>query len=93
LPISTDTAEPYDIFIYVSRLLSVSLPDELSATTDAVAAAQGRSRSDVVRDALRSYLWREQWAQTTREARARAERAGIGPEDVEDLIDELRHDG
>lgn len=84
---------PYDIFISVSRLLSVSLPDDLSATTDAVAAAQGRSRSEVVRDALRSYLWREQWSQATREARARAERAGIGPEDVEELIDELRRGG
>jgi metal-responsive CopG/Arc/MetJ family transcriptional regulator len=83
----------YDIFIWVSRLLSVSLPDDLSATTDAVAAAQGRSRSEVVRDALRSYLWREQWSQATREARARGERAGIGPEDVEDLVDELRQAG
>jgi CopG family transcriptional regulator/antitoxin EndoAI len=74
----------------MSRLLSVSLPDDLSATTDAVAAAQGRSRSEVVRDALRSYLWQEQWSQATREARARAERAGIGPEDVEGLLDHLR---
>lgn len=77
----------------MSRLLSVSLPDELSATTDAVAAAQGRSRSEVVRDALRSYVWREQWSDATRDARARAERAGIGPEDVEDVIDELRDAG
>ena len=77
----------------MSRLLSVSLPDELSATTDAVAAAQGRSRSEVVRDALRDYLWREQWSLATREARARAERQGIGPEDVEDMIDELRQTG
>ena len=77
----------------MSRLLSVSVPDDLSATTDAVAAAQGRSRSEVVRDALRSYLWQEQWSQATREARARAERAGIGPEDVEGLLDELRQAG
>jgi metal-responsive CopG/Arc/MetJ family transcriptional regulator len=76
----------------VSKLLSVSLPDELSASTDALAAAQGRSRSEVVRDALRSYLWREQWIDATREARARAERRGIAPEDVEDLIDALRQD-
>lgn len=84
---------PYDIFISMSRLLSVSLPDELSATTDAVAAAQGRSRSELVRDALRSYLWREQWSHATREARALAERAGVGPEDVEELVDELRQNG
>ncbi|MGO9751801.1 MAG: CopG family ribbon-helix-helix protein [Solirubrobacteraceae bacterium] len=75
----------------MSRLLSVSLPDDLSESTDALAAAQGRSRSELVRDALRAYLWREQWALGTREARASAERAGIGPEDVEELVDDLRH--
>src|ERR1700742_1827573 len=64
---------PCDTFISMSKLLSVSLPDELSDGTDELAAAQGRTRSDVVRDALRSYLWRERWAMATREVRANAE--------------------
>jgi len=74
----------------MSKLLSVSLPDDLSRRTDQLAKAQGRTRSEVVRDALRSYLWRERWAEATREARARAERRGLGPEEVERLIDEVR---
>lgn len=74
----------------MSKLLSVSIPDELSRSTDQVAAAQGRTRSEVVRDALRSYLWRERWAESTRTARAEAERRGIGPEDAERLVDEVR---
>lgn len=74
----------------MSRLLSVSLPDELSRSTDELAAAQGRTRSEVVRDALRSYVWRERWREATREAGAAAEREGIGPEDVERLVDEVR---
>jgi len=74
----------------MSRLLSVSLPDDLGESTDALAAAQGRTRSEVVRDALRSYLWRERFSMATREARARAEHAGLGPEDVERLVDEAR---
>jgi metal-responsive CopG/Arc/MetJ family transcriptional regulator len=77
----------------MGRLLSVSLPDELSDGTDALAAAQGRTRSEVVRDALRSYLWRERWTIATREARSAAEQAGLGPEDAEDLVDETRHGG
>lgn len=77
----------------MSRLLSVSVPDELSESTDALAAAQGRSRSEIVRDALRSYLWRERWALATREARSLAERKGLGPEDAEDLVDETRNAG
>lgn len=77
----------------MSKLLSVSLPDELSAGTDELAEAQGRSRSEVVRDALRSYLWRERWALATREARALAESRGYGPDDSEALVDELRRSG
>lgn len=75
----------------MSKLLSVSLPDELSDGTDELASAQGRTRSEVVRDALRSYLWRERWRASSRAARASAEARGIGPEDVEVLIDDSRH--
>lgn len=77
----------------MSRLLSVSLPDELSRSTDDLAAAQGRTRSEIVRDALRSYVWRERWREAVRETEAEAERRGVGPEDVESLVDELRSDG
>ncbi len=77
----------------MSRLLSVSLPDDLSDGTDRLAEAQGRTRSEIVRDALRSYLWRERWAMATRDARARAEQRGIGPEDAERLVDEARARG
>lgn len=77
----------------MSKLLSVSLPDELSDGTDKLAAAQGRTRSELVRDALRSYLWRERWSMATRDARVRAELEGIGPEDAEQLVDEGRKSG
>lgn len=77
----------------MSKLLSVSLPDELSQGTDDLAAAQGRTRSEVVRDALRSYLWRERWREATRGARAAAEREGAGPEDAEHLVDQIRAGG
>ena len=74
----------------MSKLLSVSLPDDLSARTDALAERQGRTRSEVVRDALRGYLWREQWAAAAQPVRAEAERRGIGAEDAEKLVDEAR---
>ncbi len=77
----------------MSKILSVSIPDGLSRSADQLAAAQGRTRSELVRDALRSYLWRERWAEATRGARAAAEQAGIGPEDAEHLVDEVRSTG
>ncbi|MFN8161487.1 MAG: ribbon-helix-helix protein, CopG family [Solirubrobacterales bacterium] len=77
----------------MSKLLSVSLPDDLSDRTDEIAELQGRTRSEVVRDALRSYLWRERWAAAARFGRAAAEERGIGPEDVERIVDEARASG
>jgi CopG family transcriptional regulator / antitoxin EndoAI len=74
----------------MSRLLSVSLPDDLAAETDALAQSQGKTRSEVVRDALRRQVQVERFAALQRYGRRRAESLGIGPEDSEALVDESR---
>lgn len=74
----------------MSRLLSVSLPDDLAEETDALAQSLGKTRSEVVRDALRRQVRLEQFAALQRYGRERAEEGGIGPEDAEALVDELR---
>lgn len=74
----------------MARLLSVSVPDELMNDTEAVARETGRSKSELVREALRQYTAAERWRRIRRYGAERAEAAGVGPEDVEGLIDELR---
>ena len=74
----------------MSRLLSVSLPDDLAEETDALARSLGKSRSEVVRDALRRQLQAERFAGLRRYGRERAETIGIGPDDSETLVDESR---
>jgi metal-responsive CopG/Arc/MetJ family transcriptional regulator len=74
----------------MSRLLSVSLPDDLAAETDALAQSLGKTRSEVVRDALRRQLRVERFAGLRRYGRERAEALGVGPEDSEALVDEMR---
>jgi predicted transcriptional regulator len=74
----------------MSRLLSVSVPDELAAEAEALARATGKTKSEVVRDALRRHVQHEHFADLQRYGRDRAEARGIGPEDVEGMIDELR---
>lgn len=74
----------------MSRLLSVSVPDELAAEAEALARATGKTKSEVVRDALRRHVQHEHFADLQRYGRDRAETRGIGPEDVEGMIDELR---
>jgi len=74
----------------MSRLLSVSLPDELAKETDALAESLGKTKSEVVRDALRRQVQIERLAELQRYGRDRAEALGIGPEDSEALVGSMR---
>jgi len=74
----------------MSRLLSVSLSDDLAEETAALAKSLGKTKSEVVRDALRRQLQIERLAELQRYGRGRAETLGVGPEDSEALIDEMR---
>lgn len=76
----------------MSRLLFVSISHELMAQTEDLAKASGRSKSEVVRDALRDYAANQRWRDVFFYGRDRAEAAGIGPEDVEALVDAFRAD-
>jgi hypothetical protein len=58
--------------------------------TEEVARAQGRTKSELVRDALRRQLQLERLREVQRYGRRRAEERGIGPEDAEGLVDEVR---
>jgi len=74
----------------MAKLLSVSIPDELMRETEAIARAQGKTKSELVREALRRQIQLERLRELQRYGRARAEERGIGPEDAEALVDELR---
>lgn len=74
----------------MSRLLSVSLPDDLAEKTDALARSLGKTRSEVVRDALSRQVQIERFAALQRYGRETAELLGVGPEDSEALVDEAR---
>ena len=74
----------------VSKLLSVSIPDELMASTEEFAKESGKTKSEVVREALRAHVVQSEWDELWRYGEERAEVMGIGPEDVEELIDQMR---
>ncbi len=74
----------------MARLLSVSIPDDLAAEAESLAHATGKTKSEVVRDALRRHVQHERLAGLQRHGRERAESLGVGPEDVEQLVDDLR---
>lgn len=74
----------------MSRLLSVSIPDQLADDTDALARALGKTKSEIVREALRRHLDAERFRALQRYGRDQAEALGFGPDDAERLVDEVR---
>lgn len=74
----------------MSRLLSVSVPDDLAGALDSLVRDTGRTKSEVVREALRRQVRLSRLRTLQEYGRERAEARGIGPEDSEELIDELR---
>ncbi len=51
---------------------------------------QGKSRSEVVREALLRYMEECEWKRLIRYGARRAREMGIGPEDVVGLVEEYR---
>ena len=74
----------------MAKILSVSIPDELMRDAEAIARAQGKTKSDLVREALRRQVELERLRELQRYGRRRAEERGVGPDDTEALVDELR---
>ena len=57
--------------------ISISLPEEIKAELDRVTSAEGISRSDLVREALREYLFSRRLRAFRRELMPYAEAQGI----------------
>jgi len=73
-----------------SSILSISLPPELSSDLDSIASQERRSRSELVREAVRQYILLSRWKALRQKASLKAIQRGLKEEDVERLIDEER---
>ena len=70
--------------------ITFSLPPAMADRVDQVMKQQGRSRSDLVREALLRYIEECEWRQLFQCGEQRTRALGIGPEDVSPLVEEYR---
>ena len=70
--------------------ITFSLPAELSDRLDQTAWQEGRTRSEILRDALLRYIEESEWRRVLDYGELRARGRGITPSDVETLIDDYR---
>jgi CopG family transcriptional regulator/antitoxin EndoAI len=73
-----------------SLVLSISLPPDLTSDLDTVASQERRSRSELVREAVRQYILLSRWKVLRQKASLKAIKEGLREGDVEKFVDEDR---
>lgn len=75
----------------ISKPITISLPPKLFRRVEKVAKEENRTRSELLREALRQYLENREWKRLFQYGAGRAKAMGIQEEDVEKLVDEVRY--
>jgi len=73
-----------------SSILSIALPSDLVRELDSAAKREMRSRSELVREAVRQYVLAAKWKSLRQKAALKAAEQGLREEDIEPLVDERR---
>jgi metal-responsive CopG/Arc/MetJ family transcriptional regulator len=58
-------------------VVSISLPEKMANELDRFAKKTGRNKSDVMKEALSTYLWEERFKRSKADLSERAKKAGI----------------
>jgi CopG family transcriptional regulator/antitoxin EndoAI len=73
-----------------TKTLTFSLPPDMAAQIEEIMREEGRTRSELLREALRRYIEDREWRRVLRYGEQRAREQGIRPEDVDRLVREYR---
>ena len=58
-------------------VISISLPQELAMELDRMAKASGRTKSDLIKEALREFLWEEKFSGLRKRLSTKAKAKGL----------------
>lgn len=74
-----------------TQTINISLPSDLLKSADKLAKKESRTRSELIREALRAYVKElTAWEDLFEYGRKQAKKLGIKPKDIPRLIDEYR---
>lgn len=77
-----------------SKILTLSVPEDMANKIDKLAKAENRTRSEFIREAVREYIAsRERWREIRSWGRSIANDQGLTEADIEAIVDEMRHRG
>ena len=74
-----------------TKPITISLPDDLLREAERIARQEARTRSELIRDALRQYLTSRRWQRLRQWGAETAARLGLRSEaDLQRLLDKAR---
>ena len=73
-----------------TKIWNISLPPDMARAAEKTAREEARTKSELIREALRQYLWGRRWKELRRHGEQKAWKMGIREEDVDDLVHETR---
>ncbi len=74
----------------VTKTVTLSLPPEMDKKINALMKKEGRTRSELLREALRRYMEEQEGREILKYGRMRAREKGIMEDQVEDIVDAYR---
>ena len=72
------------------QVTTIWLPPTLARSAEKVAEQEGRTKSELIREALRQYIWLNRWSRLRRYGTAKARDIGLKQEDIDTIIHEQR---
>lgn len=73
-----------------TKVWNISLPPDMAKEAEAVAKKEARTKSELVREALRQYIWSTKWKTLQTYGQKKAKGLELREEDVEQSVDKIR---
>jgi len=73
-----------------TKTITFSLPPEMADMVEEIMEQEGRTKSELLREALRRYIEEREWRALFRYGEQQAREQGLGPQDVARLVEEYR---
>lgn len=73
-----------------TKVWNISIPPDMATAAEKAAKEEARTKSELIREALRQYLWGRRWKAIREYGERKVRDLGFKEEDVDDLVHQSR---
>lgn len=75
----------------ITKIWNISLPPDMAKAAEKAAKEESRTKSELMREALRQYLWARRWKGLRLYGQSKAGKLGLREEDAAAMVREVRN--